>query len=53
MYAFIKVDLVPTSVTFKWIRVLSKERSTIADHSNLSIRPNSVDASPQTSLQAS
>lgn len=34
IYVLNKVDLVPTSVTAKWLRVLSKERPTIAYHSN-------------------
>lgn len=34
IYVLNKVDLVPTSVTAEWLRVLSKERPTIAYHSN-------------------
>lgn len=34
MYILNKVDLVPTSVTAKWLRILSKEHPCIAYHSN-------------------
>ncbi|KAM0681426.1 GTPase required for pre-60S ribosomal subunit nuclear export and maturation [Glugoides intestinalis] len=34
MYVLNKVDLVPTSVTAKWLRILSKEHPCIAYHSN-------------------
>jgi nuclear GTP-binding protein len=34
VYLINKVDLVPTSVTAKWLRVLSKEHPTVAYHSN-------------------
>lgn len=34
MYVLNKVDLVPTSVTARWLRVLSREHPTIAFHSN-------------------
>ncbi|EJW03757.1 hypothetical protein EDEG_01952 [Edhazardia aedis USNM 41457] len=34
IYVLNKVDLVPTSVTAKWLRYLSKERPTIAYHSS-------------------
>lgn len=34
MYVLNKVDLIPTSVTASWLRVLSKEHSCIAYHSN-------------------